>query len=155
MNIEEEKSAGTILFSLQNSKPLYLTLHYVSGHWDFPKGNIEEGEEEKETVVREVKEETGIDKISFVEKFRKVIGYYYKRNEETLVRKQVIFYLAFTPMREVKLSFEHIGYQWLEYDKALKRLTFKNAKDLLKEAHLHVLNYIKTRTKTLDEFSQQ
>jgi len=154
MNIEEERSAGTVLFRLEDSEPLYLTLHYTAGHWDFPKGNIEKGEKEKDTVIREVKEETGIDKIYFLDNFRRIIRYYYKRSEKVLVKKEVIFYLAYTPIKEVKLSFEHIGFDWLKFPEALERLTFKNSKELLKEAHNYVLNYIKTRTKTLDEFSQ-
>ena len=39
-----EKSAGFILISdndSHNNVRSVLLLHYVSGHWDFPKGNIE------------------------------------------------------------------------------------------------------------------
>ena len=35
----------------------------------------------------------------------------------------------------VKLSFEHIGFVWLDYENAMERLTFKNAKDVLQKAH--------------------
>jgi hypothetical protein len=36
---------------------------------------------------------------------------------------------------DVKLSFEHIGFNWLTYEGAMKKLTFKNAKDVLQKAH--------------------
>ncbi len=34
-------------------------------HWDFPKGICEDGEEPMQTALREVREETGIDDLSF------------------------------------------------------------------------------------------
>ena len=55
----EERSAGVILFNKTDGIQ-FLILKYPSGHWDFVKGNIEEGEKEKETVKRELFEETGI-----------------------------------------------------------------------------------------------
>ena len=34
----EETSAGIVLFRKEESKILFLLLHYPSGHWDFVKG---------------------------------------------------------------------------------------------------------------------
>jgi hypothetical protein len=36
---------------------------------------------------------------------------------------------------KVELSFEHVGYVWLGYQRALEKLTFKNSKDVLLKAH--------------------
>ena len=65
-----EKSCGAIVCLTKDSELLYLLLHYTSGHWDFVKGNVEVNETEKETVVRELREETGITDACFVEEFR-------------------------------------------------------------------------------------
>ena len=40
---------------------------------------------------------------------------------------------AFTD--KVELSFEHVGYVWLDYKHAMEKLTFKNSKDVLQKAH--------------------
>ena len=40
-----------------------------------------------------------------------------------------------THTEKVELSFEHIGYIWLDYKHAMEKLTFKNAKDVLQKAH--------------------
>ncbi|GIU71641.1 MAG: diadenosine 5'5'''-P1,P4-tetraphosphate pyrophosphohydrolase [Candidatus Nitrosocaldaceae archaeon] len=128
----EERSAGAVLFREDDIR-LYLLLHYQARHWDFPKGNIEEGEEELDTVRREVKEETGIDDIIIIDGFKRVSEYYYKRAGK-LVHKQVVFYLAKTNQKEVRLSYEHIGYEWLPYKEAYDRLTFKNSKRILADA---------------------
>ena len=37
----EETSAGIVLFRKEDSKTLFLLLHYPSGHWDFVKGKME------------------------------------------------------------------------------------------------------------------
>ena len=37
----EETSAGIVLFRKEETKKLFLLLHYPSGHWDFVKGKME------------------------------------------------------------------------------------------------------------------
>ncbi len=112
---------------------MYLVLHYEEGHWDLPKGHVEAGESETQTALRELEEETGIKDVEPVFGFRETIEYYYRREGRTM-HKEVVFFLAKTATGEVRLSDEHIGSEWLSYEKALERLTFKNAKDLLAKA---------------------
>ena len=128
-----EKSCGAVVFA-RTPETKYLLLQYEAGHWDFVKGNVEHGETEKVTAVRELGEETGIKDARFFEGFREKIGYFYKRQGST-VYKEVVFFLMESPATTVTLSFEHIGYAWLAYDGALEKLTFKNARDVLSRAH--------------------
>jgi bis(5'-nucleosidyl)-tetraphosphatase len=128
-----EKSCGAVVFR-KNLETEYLLLHYEAGHWDYVKGQVEPHESERETVVRELREETGLVDACFVEGFREGISYFYKRAGRT-VHKTVVFFLIKTRESEVRLSYEHIGYEWLNYQKALERLTFDNAKNVLKKAH--------------------
>ena len=128
----EERSAGAILYQETPSGKLYLLLNYPSGHWDFVKGNIEEGEMLKQTVLREIKEETGISDVNFVDGFEDKIEYYYQRDGE-LVHKEVIFFLAKTNTNHVKLSHEHLNFAWLKFNDALQKLTYKTAQNLLKK----------------------
>mgnify|MGYP006266442481 CR=1 FL=1 len=127
-----EFSVGAVLFR-RDAQRHYLLLHYEAGHWDFPKGNVERGEKPKMTASREIKEETGIEDISFIPGFDEKIRYFYKREKKT-VAKEVEFLLGETKTEEVKLSFEHIGFEWLEYEGACERTTFRNSKDILKKA---------------------
>jgi len=124
----------------KNPEINFLLLQYEAGHWDFVKGNVEEGEAEKETVVRELREETGITDARFLEGFKEKITYFYKRQGST-VYKEVVFFLMETNTTDVTISFEHIGYQWLPYIKAMEKLTFKNARDVLQKAY----EYMKTQ----------
>jgi len=140
----KETSAGAVVFRKENNRIYYLLLHYESGHWDFPKGHIEKDEKEEDTVKREVTEETGIEDIKIIEGFKEWIKYFYRKtydlNEDekkkaSWIFKIVTFYLAETKTKEVKISFEHTGFKWLTYKKALEQLTFKNAKEILKKAN--------------------
>ena len=129
----EETSAGIVLFRKEESKILFLLLHYPSGHWDFVKGKMEQGESTHQTAVRETKEETGITDIVFVENFEEWIQYNFKYQGE-LVQKKVVFFLAETKTKKVKISHEHSGYTWLDYNLSMEKTTFDNAKTVLTKA---------------------
>jgi bis(5'-nucleosidyl)-tetraphosphatase len=131
--MQEERSAGAVLFSLKDKEPIYLILHYTAGHWDFPKGNIEEDEDELTTVRREVKEETSICDIKFVDGFRRIVEYMYRRAGR-LVHKVVIYYLAYTDTLQVRLSYEHNDYRWGRFNEIMNILTYNNSKMVLEEA---------------------
>ena len=128
-----EKSCGAVVF-LKSTEVKYLLLHYEAGHWDFVKGNVEPNESERETVIRELKEETGIDDGQFIENFKEKIEYFYRRQGAT-VHKEVIFFLIETHTEKVEVSYEHVGFTWLNYQCAIEKLTFKSARDLLQKAH--------------------
>ncbi len=125
-----ETSAGAVLFRRDGNRVLYLLLHYTAGHWDFPKGNIEEGEKDQATVRREITEETGITSIAFIGPFMETLRYSYTWKGLS-INKIVRMYLAETAESAVKLSDEHQGSAWLPYDEALERLTHEKSKSLL------------------------
>jgi bis(5'-nucleosidyl)-tetraphosphatase len=132
--MHKEKSCGAVIFHRNEEQTRYLLLNYAAGHWDFVKGNVEPNENEKDTVVRELKEETGITEAQFIDGFREEIVYFYRRQGLT-IRKEVVFYLMESYTDKVEISFEHVGYIWLDYQHAMEKLTFKNAKDTMQKAH--------------------
>mgnify|MGYP001558659004 CR=1 FL=1 len=129
----QEKSCGAVVFRRSKEGIKSLILHYEAKHWDFPNGKLEWNETEEEAAKREIKEETGIDDMQFSEGFKQTISYFYRKNDE-VIHKEVVVFLAETKTEEVKLSFEHIGYVWMGYENAYKKLTFNNSKELLKKA---------------------
>ena len=128
----EERSAGSIIYRQSSEGKMYLLLNYPSGHWDFVKGNIEKGETFKQTVLREIREETGILDITFVDGFEDKIEYHYQRDGQ-VIHKEVVFFLSNTKTDQVVLSHEHLDYTWLNFSDALEKLTYKTAQKLFKK----------------------
>ncbi|WP_371504057.1 bis(5'-nucleosyl)-tetraphosphatase [Nitrosopumilus adriaticus] len=131
----EETSAGIVIFRKEDSKNLFLLLHYPSGHWDFVKGKIEKDETTHQTAIRETKEETGITDISFVENFEEWIEYNFQYQGE-LIHKKVVFFLAETKTKDVEISHEHQNFTWMDYNTAMEKTTFDNAKTVLTKAQM-------------------
>ena len=131
----EETSAGIVLIRKENGKNLFLLLHYPSGHWDFVKGKMEKNETTHETAIRETKEETGITDITFFENFEEWIEYNFQYQGE-LVHKKVVFFLGETKTKEVVISHEHLDFTWMDYNTAMEKTTFRNAKTVLTRAQI-------------------
>lgn len=125
----EERSAGAVVFRERPRSREYLLL-LNAGRWDFPKGGVEKGESELATVMREVKEETGLRSISIVPGFRRVIEYFYRRDKKN-IHKQVVYLLARASDDKVKISFEHQGFGWFPYDDAVRKASYDNSKRIL------------------------
>ncbi len=135
-----EYSAGVVIFYKEKRTLLFLLLQYErqtkdSPYWDLPKGHIEKGESRQETALRELKEETGLEG-TILPGFQEEFTYYFKDPKtDELVHKTVYFFIAQAFSKNVQLSFEHSGYEWLTYRKAVNQLTYKNAKELLKKVY--------------------
>lgn len=130
----EETSAGVVLFRKENGKILFLLLNYPSGHWDFVKGKMEEGESSRETAIRETREETEISDVEFLDNFEEWIQYNFQYQGE-LIRKKVVFFLGETKTKDVKISHEHLNYTWMDYPTAMEKTTFDNAKTVLSKSY--------------------
>ena len=127
-----EKSCGIVLF---NSDEFLLIQHPTKsngddGHWDFPKGHVEGNETELETAKRELIEETGIAEFRIFNGFRHRIEYNFSKDNR-IVSKEVIFFLAESNIKDVKLSSEHQNFIWLNFNLAYSKLTYTNAKEVL------------------------
>ena len=139
-----EKSAGAIIFRIEGNNIFYLLLKYPT-YWGFAKGNIEEKENEEQTALREIKEETGLNDIVLLKGFKENIAWFYRMNNE-LRRKEAIFFLAETKTKEIKISKEHNDFKWLSYEEALKLIKIKSNKQLMEKADKFIHEYLKQKT---------
>jgi len=134
----KEKSVGAVVFRMQKGKPDFLLLHYPAGHWGIPKGHVEKGETEDQTMRREVREETGLTQISIIPGFSHGISYFFKRGSETIF-KEVTIFLADARNGTVSLSEEHTEFEWLPIKEAAEKVTFKNTKEALEKANAFLI----------------
>ena len=135
--VEAVSCGGVVIF---RGKVLLLYKNYRNKYegWVLPKGTVEEGEEYKETALREVKEETGVTAqiIKYVNKSN------YTFNTATdVVNKDVHWYLMMAdsyyskPQREE--HFVDSGFYKFHEDYHL--LKFSNEKQILEQAYAEYL----------------
>lgn len=131
-----EQSIGAVvkLDSSLDEPAHFLLLRNRRGFWGFPQGHKEKGESEIQTLVREVQEETGITKLdikSYVGKIR----YSYFKGDGMKSEKEVTFYFATTPTKDVVISKEHEEYRWVTLSDALNMLDHAKLKLILTKGH--------------------
>lgn len=126
---EVSKSVGAIVLNKQNHT--LLVFQEKNKYWEFPKGKIEEGEREIDTLKREIYEETGITRFQMFKNFRKTV-YYDFQHEGRLIRREVVYFLIRTSDK-VKISDEHGEYLWLPIKRAQQRLKHVNQVRLLNQ----------------------
>lgn len=107
-----------------------LLRHRFGGHWSFPKGHVEAGESERQTAMREVREETGLP-IKLLDGFRESVEYSPKPG----VRKQVVYFLGTTQQEQLIRQEEEISeIMWAPLSKAAELVSFANDKRLIRHA---------------------
>ena len=131
----EERAAGFVLFrNCGEDEPYFLVLkHLHGGHWGFPKGRHESGEDDRTAAEREVGEETGIGIEQPIPAFRWVSRYRFHRNGSA-ISKTVVYFLGRAEDEPVRLSAEHTDYAWLRGPEARERLTHEENRRILDAA---------------------
>ncbi len=117
-----EKSCGCIIID----KGKVLLIQQKRGNWGFPKGHVEFNETERQTAIREVKEETNLDVRIF--KNKRYIEKYISNNGKL---KQVVYFLAkHTGGIEKKQDSEIKSMIWLNFEDAINKITYENTRKL-------------------------
>src|ERR1035437_898771 len=97
-----EKKAGAVVYAYDKDEIYFAFVHDVFGYWTLSKGSIEEGENEEEGAIREIKEEMGIDI-----KIKELLGrneYIASHPEKGKIRKQVVFFLGESEYKDLTLE---------------------------------------------------
>ena len=131
-----EKSCGAVVFRRDGGEPRYLLIREQNGFWGFPKGHTEEGESERDTALREIKEETGLN-VSLIEGFRRVDCHPLAREGYPNTMKQTVYFLGNYADQLITLQEKEIAEaQLIDYASALEALENDSLRQILMEAHL-------------------
>lgn len=93
---------GAVVYAISDDEIYVALVHDVFGHWTLSKGGVEEGENIEQGLMREVKEELGIDVVPEDE-----LGsneYVASHPEKGKIRKNVTYFLARAPFADLTLG---------------------------------------------------
>ena len=126
------KSCGFIAFKQINGEKVYLLIQSRNGDVGFPKGHMEIGENELQTAIRELKEETGIA-VKVIEGFRRQIEYELRSIPDAI--KQSVYFLGECISDKIACQESEVAEaRFVPYKDAVKLLTFAETKRILKDA---------------------
>ena len=101
-----DKKGGALVYAkkdnMENGEIMFALVHDVFGYWTISKGSIEEGENEQEATVREIKEEISLD-IDIEEKLGEN-EYVASHPEKGKSLKRVVYFLARSEYKELVLE---------------------------------------------------
>jgi 8-oxo-dGTP diphosphatase len=121
-DVKRVRVAGAIIFKNFNADKGKLLIiqrakdDHWPNFWEIPRGKVEDNEKIKQGLLREVKEETGLQVIplNFFNKFNYVV---YDNGILDRVTTQFNFICKMKNENdEIKLSHEHQDFKWISYD---------------------------------------
>lgn len=136
------KKVRAIIYDIKNGQSYFLILHRVLRWrgWEVLKETIESGETLKQALERGIKEETNLKDFKIIKKLNKKEKWQVSGNDYFVVNT----FLVKADMKQ-KISLkqeiiEHDGYEWVDKETALKKLTWPKSKELLKELEINETN---------------
>jgi len=133
-----ETSAGGIVYRVHNGNALFLLIRDSYRNWGFPKGHLESEELPAAAAMREVREETGLERLVLDGEIDTIDWYFRFRGK--LVHKVCHFYLMHTdsalttPQRAEGIT----ACRWAPFDEASRLVSYANARDVLQRAQAMV-----------------
>ena len=98
----KETLVGAVVYARQKDDIFIALVHDVFGHWTLTKGHLKENESEEECIVREAKEELGLD-IEVKDRLgENTYGTYHP--EKGKLQKHVVYFLVEAPFQELTLE---------------------------------------------------
>lgn len=130
--VKREKSCGGVVFFENNGKceVILICFNYKGKRlWALPKGHMQTNETEKETALREIKEEVGLE--------TEITGDFKEKTEFSCKENTIIEATYFAAKANSKNAVAQKGevdyFAWLDFDSAIKTLTFECDKKILRK----------------------
>jgi len=124
------RSCGVIPYRITASGPELLLVLQSNRYWSVPKGHMEAFESERETALRELKEETGLT-AELLPDFRDMVSYPMKRGR----RKQIVLFLG-KACGDISLQREEV--------KESRWVTVREARGMLHSEYAPILDRVST-----------
>ncbi len=138
----KEYSYGVVPVKKSGDGILFLLVHQRAGHWSFPKGGGEEGENAEQSALRELEEEACVNHCELIPE-TVFEDRYVHMHHGVECDKEVRYFLGVV-ISESTLHDDPDGgvieRKWLSYKEAVQQLTFPRLKEIAKEAKEYIDN---------------
>ena len=125
-----EKSCGAVVYTGDGKDRRYLIIRMNLGHCGLPKGHIEKFETERETAIREIREETGVS-VTLDPDFRRSVVY----SLTPRTTKESVYFLGRFDGDDVKIQESEVSsYKLCSYEEARRYITYENDRTILDAA---------------------
>ena len=118
------KKSGAIILSSENRKNIALLYRGRRNDWSFPKGHVDPGENDTQTMMREIEEETGLA----VNIIKELPDHFYISPREGKISTKM-FLVESKDDSKLKLEFEEDDIKFIPYTEVIKKLSYDNLKE--------------------------
>jgi 8-oxo-dGTP diphosphatase len=133
--IKKRISSGGVIFRIQKDG-IDVVIVAIRGRkaWCLPKGIIDKDEDPPSAALRDVREETGLTG-EILDKIGRISYWYALKNQTVKIHKTVHFYL----MKYIEGNTDDHDHEvneavWFPIDEALRKLSYKSERDIMKKA---------------------
>jgi 8-oxo-dGTP diphosphatase len=118
------KAGGIVVKEDDGQKFVLLVYRKKENDWSFPKGHIENGESIKETIAREMEEETGL-KIDFIKELPSNEYVNSRTGDKTITH----MFLLKPISGDIRPEHESDQVEWMSLENVRERLSYDNLKE--------------------------
>lgn len=129
-----------VIYAEENKKRDYLIIKRCEkdgGFWQGVTGTVEEGEFLAECLIREIKEELGVEKED-IAKISQILQTIQWKKQNGFVITEYVYAVQINRRQKIQLSDEHVEYKWCDFNEAYDALGKENNKNTLKLVNTNV-----------------
>ena len=139
--MKTEKSCGAVVVTVIDGSIKYVIVESKEGYFGFPKGHVEKNETEKETALREIREETGLN-VDIIDDFKTEDLHRFTLNGETRMKHVVYFLAQYSNQSPSAQISELNSIKIIDFDTAISIFQFESSKRILSEANEFITKHL-------------
>ena len=133
-----KKSCGFVVYKKVQGVYCYLIIRANNGEYGFPKGHMEHAENEIETAVRELREETNLE-VRVIPGFRRQLEYLFPNKPD--VMKIAVYFIGECVGEDLVCQEAEVAEaMFVPFERAMELLSFEETKQVLREADAFIGN---------------
>lgn len=130
--VVREPTAGGVVYRRTDTGGIeILLIQDAKNRWTIPKGHIEEGESAKQTAEREIREETGLQKMKVLNWLGKINFQYRRQQSLVLMTTEIFLVHGQGDTNDLKPEEWMNGIQWFPAAEALDKIEYDDIGKLI------------------------